>query len=197
MKFTPCRALAGLALAAALTATVTAASAADLAFSGTLVRGNQPASPVGRCAALDPPALTINNNNIAPNYARGTSSFGDFELLATECIRFPPGIGFDGRFELFFDNGSIFGTRTSALTPIGPGLFGILGTFTITGGTGRYGEASGTLIETGTLDRTNPAFATTEGVLEGFVTVGEPGAMLLFAGGFGVLGLGLGRRRAG
>lgn len=187
--------VAPLAAALALTLGANAATAAPIAISGTLERGNGPAGPVGRCAALTPPALTIVNNNVGTNVARGTSNLGAFALEASECIRFPPGIGFDGRFEIFFDEGGrIFGTRTSTNTPVGPpGLFDIVGTFLVTGGGGRFAGATGTLIETARLDRSNPVRATTSGTFVGTLEVPAPGMLALF--GLGAAGL-ASRRRA-
>ena len=183
-----------LAIALAATALATPAFAATFDISGTIIRSNAPASPVGRCAALAPPALTIINNNEGANIARGTSNVGDFDLDASECRR-PPGPSFDGIFALLFDDGgSLFGTRSSVATPISPGLFSFVGTFLIDGGTGRFGGATGTLTEIATVDFRDPLIVRTNGTFAGVFQVPEPAAMALF--GLGALALG-GRRARG
>jgi len=190
------RRLTLLLLSVVLGFTAAPALAIPVPFSGTITRSNPLAGPIGRCASLDPPALTIINNNEGDNIAVGTSSLGDFTFTASECIRFPPGISFDGIFEILFDDGgTIFGTRSSVPTPTPtPGLISFVGTVLVAGGTGQFEGATGSFVENGILDRRAPDVATTEGTFEGTLNIiPEPAAIGLF--GLGGLALVVMRRR--
>lgn len=175
-------AMVGLAAAAG-------AQAAPIAISGTISRSNPGALPGERCA----PALTVINNNLGSNYALGTSNLGAFTVDASACIRFPvPTRTFDGVWTWTFARGTLFGTTFSDVTPTAtPGILAIEGVYTITGGTGYFGGATGTITERGTLDRSALPIAVAVGDFTGLVDVPEPAA----AGVLGLGGLALLRRR--
>ncbi len=180
----------GCALAFAVTGG--AITAKPLAFTGTLSRSNPGAAPGGRCA----PALTVYNNNVGTNVATGTSNFGNFLEDASQCLPvLPPTIAYDGQWRFDFTKGSLFGPYSAIVGLTGtPGVFSILGTFTIAGGTGFFGGATGTITENGTLDRRGlPAVALAEGTLTGLINVPEPATVALMAAGMG--GLALAKRR--
>ncbi|MCG2841548.1 PEPxxWA-CTERM sorting domain-containing protein [Sandaracinobacter sp. RS1-74] len=136
--------------------------------------------------------------------AGGTSNLGQYTYTATHCIAAPPpGTTFDGVFEwTFASGGSIFGTDYSVLTVTEtPGLFDVVNYLTITGGSGRFADASGWITAIGTV-----AFGGYEGqpasfgnfTFEGSLTapgIPEPASWAMMIGGFGLVGAAVRRRR--
>jgi hypothetical protein len=103
---------------------------------------------------------------------------------------------FDGRFTFTLVGGTLFGTSFGQLTPIGPMLFSNVSTFVITGGTGRFVDATGGGSTSGTQ---NVAAGTVAVQVQGNVSapalVPEPATLVLTAGGLGALGAAMLRRR--
>lgn len=185
------------ALACALALAPAAAQARALSFTGSLDRSNPPSGFTGRCA---PAAATVINNNIAPNFSTGTSNLGSFLNTASACINLPltpPGRDtFDGEFTFDFGSGdTLFGTNFSYVrTTLTPRLLTIQGFFTVTGGTGRYSDASGSFEENGTLDFRTAGLALAKGNFTGTINTPAPGMAALF--GLGAAGLALRLNRA-
>lgn len=185
------------AIAALAAAPLTAAGAATRLFTATEVHTNPPASPTGRCA---PTASTV---DIGPGFgpAAGTSNFGAFSPRESHCINLPlPAAYNDGRFDFTFTGGddlvgTYFGNLSASATP---GTFTNVQTFTVTGGTGRFLGASGTLLGDGlvTFAPGAPPSATIDiaGNLA-LPAVPEPAAWLMMIAGFGFTGAAM-RRRA-
>lgn len=171
--------------------------AANRLFTATEVHSNPPASPVGRCA---PASLTV---NIGPGFgpATGTSDFGGFVPTESHCIVLPlPAAYSDGRFSFAFTGGddlrgTYFGTLSGSATP---GTFTNVQRFTVTGGTGRFAGASGSLLGTGNVvfAAGRPPAATIDiaGTLA-LPAVPEPAAWSLLIAGFALTGTMMRQRR--
>jgi hypothetical protein len=105
----------------------------------------------GRCAPR-----FFNTIEIAPGRlsSTGTSNLGDFTATISHCVTSPPPTQVvDGRFTFTFRAGdTITGTFAGdvAATPT-PGVFAVSENLVVTGGTGRFAGASGTIAEQGTL----------------------------------------------
>ena len=191
--------LLGAAALLGATMPVAPAFAGTLALSGTRYNITPPGVSSAACGG----ALEL---NFGPDQyaAGGTSNLGNFTYTARHCIAgLPPGTTFDGVFEWTFDNGgSIWGTDYSVLTVGGiPGQFDVMNYLTITGGSGRYTDASGWMTAIGTV-----AFGAHEGKpasfgafsFEGSVTapgIPEPASWAMMIGGFGLVGAAARRRR--
>ncbi len=156
-------------------------------------------SPGGRCGA----AITV---VIAPGNisSTGTSNFGNFSLDESHCIAaFPPNPYNQGLFDWTFDDGStLFGTYSGvASLSATPGVFDLVATSVISGGTGRFLGATGNLGTTGTLTLglvNGQRASIGAGVVTGLIdapAIPEPGTWALMITGFGVAGAVLRRRR--
>lgn len=171
------------------------AAASVVSFTATSFNINPPAAPGFPCAA---PLLNL---AFGPAGTDGTSNLGHFTYTQAHCALGGPGAYGGGVFQYFFYAGDMLqGTYTGVLAPTGtPGLLSNAIDYTVTGGTGRFLEATGEILGTGTLDfRNGPARA--DLVLAGridLLAVPEPATVsLLFAGSAGVIGgLYRGRRR--
>jgi hypothetical protein len=167
-----------------------------LTFTGTQRNQDELGAPPFRCGA----ALTVNIRP-DPSYADGMSNLGSFSVQQSHCIVPPPPAPFyDGVFEWTFDlGGSLFGTYsgTTVLTDT-PGIFGILGQYVISGGTGPFGGAMGAFMSEGTL-RFVDGRPTAEQRFDGsFVLPGavpEPDSWALLIAGFGLAGAAMRFRR--
>lgn len=182
----PHRLLAALVCATA----ATPALAAPTPFFGTQQNQDVTGEPPFRCA----PAITV---NIRANrvYAFGSSNLGDFSVNQSHCIVPPlPSPFFDGVFEWSFENGaSLLGTYSGLLSESGtPGVFALAGDYLITGGTGRFGRATGAFTTEGTLSFPS-GLPTAFQRFDGFVDVPEPAVAALF--GLGALAVGRARRQ--
>ncbi len=180
---------AGLAQAAPVAALTTV-------FEGSLTNTNPPAAAGGRCA----PALTV---NIGPDLgiAAGTSNLGAFVPTNSHCIVPPlPTTYFDGRFSFDFSGGDILlGTYSGTLSATDqPGAFANLQSFVVTGGTGRFANATGGFTGIGSVVFAPGAppfsFETLSGTLE-ISAVPEPAGWTLLIGGFAAVGYALRRSR--
>ena len=178
--------------AAALALAPLAASAGVLPFTGSFTNGGGSGpQPVGRCA----PAFTITwDESLFP--ADYTSNYGDFGRSGDECVVPPqPTTSFDGVFVADFGAGTtLYGTRWSEGFATGaPGVFDLIGHWTITGGTGLFAHAiGGEITETATLSPPGGIYA---GTFDGFVVTPAPSMLALF--GLSLAGLWAARRRLG
>lgn len=194
--------IATLALLGAALIGAAPAQAWTFAISGTRANVN-PITPtgVGRCG---PGLRTV---TIAPGAlsSTGTSNAGAFTSTQSHCIVPPPPLPqdiTDGEFTWSFEDGStIFGTYTGQIFATAtPGVIGNTVVSLVTGGTGLFLNATGTIEATGTL---------TFGFIEGIGQVGnatetfsgrldipaipEPSNWAMMIAGFGLAG-GVARR---
>lgn len=187
---------AALALACAMPA-----SAGILLFSGTFGNTNPPAAPGGRCSGL-----TVNIGNAGSFYATGMSNFGAFTAVQSHCLDAGPPIAigapdtpyYDGRFVYSFAGGAtLFGTYVGLLSNAGAiGLIDNVQNFVVTGGTGRFANASGSFLGTGTIRFGGGPPAAVLTFNEGAIAVPEPSTWGLMIVGFMAVGLKIRARRS-
>ena len=129
-----------------------AADAATVSISGTRENVNPLLPPgSGRCAPT-----YFNTVYIAPGSlsSTGSSNFGDFTSTQSHCLVSAPPTSFvDGIFSYDFLAGdSFFGTYTGTVSATGTqGLFDTIENLVVTGGTGRFLGATGTVTSGGKL----------------------------------------------
>ncbi|MBA4163557.1 MAG: hypothetical protein C0510_02830 [Erythrobacter sp.] len=179
------RYIAATAIMLALASNAAPSFAQTVDFDGTRENVN-PLSPpgTGRCA---PPYF--NTVNIAPGAvsSTGTSNIGTFESTQSHCITSPPPTDVvDGEFTYTFRAGdSITGTYSGNVAAGStPGQFIGTENLVITGGTGRFVGAVGTILETGDLGFAN-GFATFAGTVDGTITTTATTTQGNFATAFG------------
>lgn len=179
------------------------AGAADLPFSGTFANTNPPGVVGGRCAGA-----TVTIGNFGPFFATGTSNFGNFTASQSHCLNGGPPIAtgapdtpyFDGRFTYSFaGGGTLSGTYTGLLSNAGAtGVVDNVQNFLITGGTGRFADASGSFLGTGQLRFGNGPPSATLTIGRGIVSapaVPEPATWTMLILGFVGVGAALRGRR--
>lgn len=154
-------ATARLAVLAAMFA-VSPAISQSLPFTGTRENVNPVTPPGGRC--VPPYFSTV---DIAPGAlsSTGTSNISAFTSTQSHCITSPPPTSLvDGQFTYTFEAGdTIFGTYSGNVAASGtPGTFNAVENLIITGGTGRFVGASGTIDSNGVLQ-----FANGNGIFQG------------------------------
>lgn len=191
--------LAGCAAALAFAA-ATPAAAGSLSFTGTFLNTNPPAAPGGRCSGL-----TVNIGNFGPFYATGTSNLGSFTAVQSHCLDAGPPIAvgapdtpyYAGLFTYSFTSGAtLFGTYTGLLSNAGAmGVIDNVQNFTVTGGTGRLANASGSFLGTGSIFFTGGPPRATLTISEAAIAVPEPATWGLMIVGFMVAGLAIRSRR--
>lgn len=166
---------AGLALPAA------AEAATTLPFTGSL-NALASVAPDAGCAPL------LFRGSIGPTLA--SSSLGQFTYSHSVCIVGAAG-PVSGVFDMLFADGSLAGTLDGTAAASGtPNVFNQNFLYTVTGGTGRFLDATGMFTGIGVVDARNPppqvSFA-----FDGSITaaaVPEPGSWLLLLTGFGLMG---------
>ncbi len=187
--------IAALALAA-----VSPTSAGTLSFNGTFVNTNPPAAPGGRCSGL-----TVNIGNFGPFYATGTSNLGSFTSVQSHCLDSGPPITvgapdtpyYDGLFTYSFAGGAtLFGTYIGLLSNAGTmGVIDNVQNFVVTGGTGRFANASGSFLGTGTIRFAGGPPSATLTFSEAAIAVPEPATWGLMTVGFMAVGIAIRSRR--
>jgi hypothetical protein len=178
------------------------ATAANFAFTGTRENVTRPPVPnTGRCAPTYPRTIVIEPGALS---STGTSNFGAFTASMSHCEATDAALRdiIDGLFTFNFAAGdSLFGSYSGQATPGGPqGSLNILHNFVITGGSGRFLDAIGTFVSTGTLRGAfvdgGPA-GIFSGSLNGIVNapgVPEPASWAMMIGGFALAGAAARRR---
>ena len=176
--------------AAALTLLSSPVRSATVALNGSFQNTNLPASPTGRCA---PAALTV---NIGPGsgMVSGSSNLGSFTPTASHCINPPLPTNYsDGQFSFDFGAGDLLlGTYFGSLSATGtPGTFANVQNFTVSGGTGRFLNASGLFKGIGTVTFAPGNLPFSDEAVSGMLSlpgVPEPGSWALMIVGFGAIG---------
>lgn len=190
----------GAVLGAAAAALAGSAPATAWTFSISGARQNvNPLAPlgVGRCG---PGRSTV---TIAPGAlsSTGTSNAGDFTSTQSHCITPPVPAQFDsGQFTYDFAAGDkIFGTYTGTLSLSNtPGVFNAVENLVVSGGTGRFLNATGTITTIGLLHFMNGNGVYAGSSLAGRLdipSVPEPASWSMMLGGFALAGAAV-RRQA-
>lgn len=172
------------------------ASAAIIAFSGTLSNDTPPPGPDASCS----PGQVLISFNPGNAAVSGTSNLGRFLPSQRHCLTPPPRSYDGGIFSFAFARGDLLqGSYSGFLTPtdVGAVLDNVVN-FVVTGGTGRFLDATGSFQGVGTLDR-RPLRPVNNLVLNGFLDapgVPEPASWAMLIAGFGLVGTMARRRRA-
>ena len=177
--------------------------AAVLAFSGTFNTSNPPAAMGGRCAAL-----TVTIDNTPPFFATGSSNFGNFTGSESHCLNSGPPVAvgaadvpyYSGLFTYSFATGdTLSGTYSGLLSNAGVmGVFDNVQNFLVTGGTGRFANATGSFLGTGQIHFAAGPPTATLTISRGSIDVGavpEPATWAMVIAGFGATGAALRARR--
>ena len=182
----------GCIIAAIMAANSATAPAATVAFTGQFSNDTPTPMPSSGCAS----GQIFVSFNPGNSTAAGTSNFGSFGPSQSHCLT--PGQPYNGVFSFDFAAGDMFsGTTSGYMTPTGTAnVFNSYVTYTLTGGTGRFAAATGTIEGTGLLDR-RPARPLNKLTLEGTLNlsaVPEPSTWATMIIGLGAVG-GTMRRR--
>ncbi len=185
--------LASLTFAVLWLGAPSVAHADVITFIGSLDSVNvpPPAPDIGRCGAAPP-------NLLVTLPGTGTSNVGSFTATDSHCVNVATGEVFDGLFAWDFGGGNtFFGTFLGTNAPLPtPGMLAFSETFTLTGGTGLFTGASGSLIATGTVafnpNGTSNAHADFNGTI---TTVPEPATMILLGTGLAGIAAKVRKRR--
>jgi len=171
------------------------ASAVVLPFTGTEMNDTPTPAPSPLCAG----GQVLVSFSPSTAITSGMSNFGAFGPTMSHCLTPPPTSYSGGVFDFAFAAGDdLVGTYSGHFTPTGtPNLLNTFIDFVVTGGTGRFEDASGWLHAEGLLDRRvlRPINnVTLTGVLS-LPAVPEPSAWALMILGFGAVGATLRQRR--
>ncbi len=134
---------ASLSVALLCIGSATVAHADVITFIGSrdTVNGPPAAPDIGRCGAPAPPNLLVTLTGT------GTSNVGSFTATDSHCVNAATGEVFNGLFAWDFGGGNtFFGTFLGTVTMPTPGVLAFSETFTLTGGTGLFAGASGSLL---------------------------------------------------
>jgi hypothetical protein len=173
---------ASLAVALLCIGAATVAHADVITFIGSrdTVNGPPAAPDIGRCGAPAPPNLLVILSGT------GTSNVGSFTATDSHCVNAATGEVFNGLFAWDFGGGNtFFGTFLGTLAPLPtPGVLAFSETFTLTGGTGLFAGASGSLLGTGTVTFNPNGTANSHTDFTGTInTVPEPTTLMLLGTG--------------
>lgn len=174
-----------------------AAHAGVKSFTGTRMNVDSPGPAAERCGAR----TTANIRPSATSTSVGMSNLGAFVPILSHCIQLPLAAvtPFDlGEFSFDFGGGdTLFGSYAGTVTFAAAGLFNIAQSHVVTGGTGKFADATGGFDSAGTLSFLNGP-PTVEQAFSGTISapgIPEPATWALMIGGFGMAGAAL-RRRA-
>jgi hypothetical protein len=166
------------------------ATAETLVFTGT---ANATATTFA-----DPTCAPLTRRGIIPfEDGSGTSTLGNFRYSHNACNVGATG-PVEGTFALDFSGSLLSGlfSGTAAARPGVTGLFDQVFTYTVTGGTGRFLGANGSFMNNGTVDvRGGPPSRLTLNFNGTINAVPEPGTWAMMILGFGLVGVGMRRRR--
>lgn len=139
-------------LAAACLAAITAGTSAEagtVTFTGSRMNVDAPGPAAARCGSR-----TTANIRPGPNSTSvGESNLGSFIPTLSHCIQLPIPAPFDlGEFSFDFGGGNVLlGTYSGTVSFASPGVFNISQTHIITGGLGKFLNATGTFDSAGQL----------------------------------------------
>lgn len=176
-----------------------AAQAGVRTFTGTRMNVDAPGPAAARCGMR----ATANIRPSANSTSEGQSNLGAFVPILSHCIQLPltppTPTPFDlGEFSFDFGGGNVLlGTYSGVVSFASPGVFNINQTHLVTGGLGKFLNATGSFDSAGQL--TFPGGRPTvsqsfSGLIEA-PGIPEPASWAMMIGGFGLAGAAM-RRRA-
>ena len=191
---------APLAVALLCISSATIAHADTITFTGSreFSGGQGPVPNPARCGAAPP------NFSVTHPPGVGASNLGSFTSTESQCQNNATGNVFDGRFTFDFGGGNtFFGTYVGTLVGIPPPppppgtVLDVSFTYTLTGGTGIFVGASGSLLGTGTITLNPLPIGNSSHIdISGTVTtIPEPATVLLLSSGLAGVGAAVRRRR--